>query len=78
MAGATRGGVVLGLWHGLPRPPNGPVLGALWSLFDRIWGVLKCGFGALRLGFRVEGLGFKVCKMWNAWFWGALGWRVCL
>ena len=24
-----------------PRPPNLPLLGALWSLLDGIWGVLK-------------------------------------
>ena len=41
----------------LPRPPNVPLLGALWYLVDGIWGLLKgswggwyglpCKFGAL-------------------------------
>ena len=29
------------------RPPNVPLLRALWSLLDGIWGVLKCSWGVL-------------------------------
>ena len=31
----------------LPRPPNVPLLRALWSLLDGIWGVLKGSWGVL-------------------------------
>ena len=31
----------------VPRPPNGPLLRALWSLLDGIWGVLKGSWGVL-------------------------------
>ena len=31
----------------LPRPPNVPLLRALWSLLDGIWGVLKGSWGLL-------------------------------
>ena len=30
-----------------PRPPNVPLLRALWSLFDGIWGILKGSWGVL-------------------------------
>ena len=31
----------------LPRPPNVPLLRAVWSLLDAIWGVLKGSWGVL-------------------------------
>ena len=31
----------------MPRPPNVPLLGALWSLLDGSWGVLKGSSGVL-------------------------------
>ena len=31
----------------LPRPPNVPLLRALWSLLDGIWGLLKGSWGVL-------------------------------
>ena len=31
----------------VPRPPNVPLLRALWSLVDGIWGVLKGSWGVL-------------------------------
>ena len=31
----------------IPRPPNVPLLKALWSLLDGIWGVLKGSWGVL-------------------------------
>ena len=31
----------------LPRPPNVPLLRALWSPLDSIWGVLKGSWGVL-------------------------------
>ena len=36
-------------WLGnrVPRPPNVPLLRALWSLLDAIWGVLKGSWGVL-------------------------------
>ena len=30
-----------------PRPPNVPLLGALWSLLVGIWGILKGSWGVL-------------------------------
>ena len=34
----------------LSRPPNVPLLRALWSLLDGIWGVLKGSWGVLVRG----------------------------
>ena len=31
----------------VPRPPNVPLLRALWSLLDGIWGLLKGSWGVL-------------------------------
>ena len=31
----------------VPRPPNVPLLRAVWSLLDGIWGVLKGSWGVL-------------------------------
>ena len=31
----------------MPRPPNVPLLRALWSLLDGIWGILKGSWGVL-------------------------------
>ena len=31
----------------IPRPPNVPLLRALWSLLDGIWGLLKGSWGVL-------------------------------
>ena len=33
--------------HHIPRPPNVPLLRALWSLLDGIWGSLKGSWGVL-------------------------------
>ena len=35
-------------WY-VPRPPNVPLLRALWSLLDGIWGLLKGSWGVLVL-----------------------------
>ena len=33
--------------HIFPRPPNVPLLRAIWSVLDGIWGVLKGSWGVL-------------------------------
>ena len=39
--------VVLGSFGGPGRPPNVPLLRALWSLLDGIWGLLEGSWGVL-------------------------------
>ena len=46
------------IWDCLPRPPNVPLLRALWSLLDGIWSLLKGSWGVLGIEPVLKLLGF--------------------
>ena len=61
--------ILLGAFGGPGKPPNVPLLRALWSLLDGIWGLLKGSWGVLvvhQIGIR-QGDGICPPMVWSIW-----------